>query len=323
MGIEGFASGTMSPSMRGAPGSDESTGDITFGNSDDKPDDDKSQSQRVDPVWGTINNPGKWLRDLNNTLWKEMSEIGDAYGMSPMEVNRLFQQHIGGLNDQLVNHFMPTAANYAAGYGTTPVSFYTETKAGAEYLADYGRRWLEGKISGLDFSVDLPGPGSGRTGSRGSAGPTAEDIRAAYDLDELAKGANTLWQGWLLEDAQDPRGMARAYVDAIVSTGGKQKIDFTEFIRGRAKDTSRWASVYGRKPESMTEEQFLQPYFQAASQLINPRDAANVAIQGAQFGASAQQFNERLKREDSVTGSAPFINSMQEKMGAVSGILKG
>lgn len=303
---------------------DQVTGDFGFGGGDSETDDKKTQSERRDPVWGSIDDPGKWLRDLNDRLYKDLSEIGKAAGIGDMEITRIFRSNIGGLNDQLVNHFMPNVANYAAAYGTTPVSFYTETDAGFDYLLNYGRRYFEGKITGLDFDVQLDQlSGSGRRGSSGARGPTPDEIRAQFDLDELAQGATKLWQGWLLEEPADPRGIARAYVDTIVSTMGEQEVDFTEFVRARAKDTARWASIYKNKPEAMAEEQYLQPYFQSASQILRPQEAADAAIRGAQFGASGQAFQQSLNRSDTVTGSAPYISALQDKMSAVSGILKG
>lgn len=168
------------------------------------------------------------------------------------------------------------------------------------------------------------GEGSGGGGGGGGGGgPTAEDIRGKFDLDELTEAGKNIWRGMLLTDDADIRGMAKSYVDAIVASKGKKKIDFVEFIRGKAKETDRYASIYSSKPDSLSEEQYLAPYFQAAMQVAAPGDADELAIGGAQFGADAQTFAARLRRSEAATSSAPFIEELQSRLTALNKLFKG
>ncbi len=171
-------------------------------------------------------------------------------------------------------------------------------------------------------TAELTG-GPGGRGGGGRTGPTAQEIRDQFDIEELSEAAANLWRGMLLTDDADTRGMAKAYIDAMVAGKGKKKIDFVEFIRNKAKATDRYASIYRNKPDSMSEEQYLAPYFQSAMQVVNPHDADEIAIGGAQFGASSEAFAARLRRSEAATGSAPFINELQERLGALNRLFKG
>lgn len=266
----------------------------------------------------------KWLLDVQKQVYKDLEQIGKDWGIGFDQIYGVYSSNIRELSDYLQYEFMPSQDAYAFSFGGLGSDYYTGTYAGAQFLNDYARRFFEAKFSGLDFDAKAPSRGgSGRSGGGGAVGPTEDEIRNMFDLDALATAATNIWRGLLLEEPEDSRGLARAYVDSIVASGAEKEIDFEQFIRTRVKDTARYASIYKRKPDSYSEEQFLQPYFQAASQMTTPGRAASVAIGGAQFAASGQQFMQRLNREDSVTGSAPYISALQQKMTGVNGILKG
>ncbi|NIT78688.1 MAG: hypothetical protein GWO44_17810, partial [Thermoplasmata archaeon] len=198
-------------------------------------------------------------------------------------------------------------------------------------------RGLLGSPTGIEFIVDrvwdaLSAQWGGlgtrprakvKTTGTGRRRATPAEIRARFDLDELTELANNIWRGKLLEEPDNARAMASAYVDAVVASKGEQRIDFTQFITERARATSRYASIYKNKPESVSDEQFLQPYFQAATQTLRPGNAARVAIGGAQLGMDAQTFAGRISREDEVTGSAPYVNQLYNRMSAVKGVFRG
>ena len=72
-----------------------------------------------------------------------------------------------------------------------------------------------------------------------------------------------------------------------------------------------------------SEEDYLLPYFAAAQQLSRPNAAGGIAISGAQFGASAQSFGQRLRRTKTATSSAPFLNELEGRLRHLNGVLKG
>jgi hypothetical protein len=117
--------------------------------------------------------------------------------------------------------------------------------------------------------------------------------------------------------------MAKAYVDKIVKNPD-QTLDFDEFILGNnIQKENRYASIYKQKPSSMSEQEFLQPYHQTAKQILQPDAAAGAAIGGAQFGASAAQFQERLARSNEYQTSSPFMQGLEGRMSSIKGLLKG
>ena len=205
-----------------------------------------------------------------------------------------------------------------SGAGLLGASYYTQTIEGFNELTL--AVWdFYGKKAGFDlgeFGVQAPRGG-------GRRGPTAADIRGQFDLDELTEAGNNIWRGMLLTDEVDTRSMAKAYIDAVVAGKGKQKIDFVEFIRSKAMATDRFASIYPNLPPSMSPEQYMAPYFQSALQVAASGDAANLAIGGAQFGASSQAFAARLRRDEAVTGSSPFINELQGRLADLNRLFRG
>ncbi|NIV28236.1 MAG: hypothetical protein GWN58_01620, partial [Anaerolineae bacterium] len=75
------------------------------------------------------------------------------------------------------------------------------------------------------------------------------------------------------------------------------------------------------KPESMSEEQYLAPYFQSAMQVVRPEQADEIAIQGAQFGASSSAFAARLQREN--VSAAPFMQDLQRRLTDINEVFRG
>lgn len=160
-------------------------------------------------------------------------------------------------------------------------------------------------------------------GGGGSSAPTPGEIRNQFDLDQLADQVSSIWRTLVLEDAPDPRGLASEYVEAIVATGGEKALDFATFVKNRARQTLRYQSIYAEKPEAMSEEAFLQPYFNSAQQVLRPVNAAGVAVGGAQFGASAGAFADRLRRSNEHRTSSNFINELQGRLENLNEVFKG
>lgn len=191
---------------------------------------------------------------------------------------------------------------------------------GLEKLVDDAWTTLQTKWSGLGDRSAISRGGTGRAGSRK---PTATEIRNQFDLDQLTNSVNDIWRVMLLEEHDNPRKLASDYVEAIVRTGAEKTIDFETFVRERARKTARHASIFRNKPESESEESLIQRYYQSAMNILRPNNAAEVAIGGAQFGADAATFSARLGRSKEVTGSAPFITGLENRMSDLKGLFRG
>lgn len=165
-------------------------------------------------------------------------------------------------------------------------------------------------------------PGKARTGT------TTRKLSAAdFDIDALAQDATRMWRGLLLEEPRNPRDLARAYVDRRLSNP-LQALDYESFVRNHLKTQPRWGTLYGIKPEGMTEEQYIAPYLSQAQATLGggfgkKGAVTGTAALGAGLGASGQSFQALLSRQDAVTGSTPFINKLGQRMQELKGILRG
>lgn len=196
--------------------------------------------------------------------------------------------------------------------------------------ADWDQIWRAGLASfsmqlGFDLSAPPQATGSGRSGSRG---PTAGEIRAMFDEDQLTDAVNSLWQGWLVEDAPDARSIAKSYINEIVRTRGEQEIDFGTYVTNKIKKTPRHGLIYKNKPDGVSEQQFLQPYVQSATAIMGggagvKEAVADVAVGGAALGASGEAFRNRLRRTDANKNSQGFIRGLEDRVRGVSDLLRG
>jgi len=269
-----------------------------------------------------------WIDFLEDSLVKQFSGYYTAIGLDPLQARAAVLSNFNALGHYLDDEIMGVSFDEAGQASADPrmQAFYTTTSTGLNALFNISRNWLISHDANLGRVARLAGgtqpTRSGRGG--GGRGPTAAEIRQQFDLDQLSNSANDLWRAHLLEESDDPRGIAKAYVDAVVATGGQQKIDFATFVRSRIEKTSRYASIYRSKPESVGALDHLTPYHQTARQVMGSTDeAAEAAIGGAQFGASGASFAARLSRTDAATSSAPYIQSLEQRMNALSGVLKG
>lgn len=251
---------------------------------------------------------GQHSRDMFNAIYSDLFAVADRKRneAGSMAIMRAASQQEG----------FNVEAFGAMGMGS---AYYTSTFEGMDAMVVFARQWMSAR-AGMELAP-APKGGSGR--GRGRGGPTAEDIRNQFDVDELARGVNDMNRGLVLEDHADAKGVARKYIDAVVAGKGEKRIDFETFVRGKIEATSRYKNIYARKPESVSAEAYMAPYLNSAMQLASPDEAAEIAIGGVQFGASAETFRQRLGRTENATGSAPFINQLESRMSNVSAILKG
>lgn len=285
---------------------------------------------------GTLD-PTSWLDNVQTIIGTELVTFGDARGWPRDQMLQILD---GNAEEfwQWMNNYLKEAddavADAAPWVDAAGVPNNNRLRQGSEYLTtttegftqllNHARQFFNMRITGLDKWYQRGGMSTVNLNrDSGSRSLTPQEIRQKFDLDQLADRATALWRSYLLDEPTDARAMAKAYVDAVVDTKGEQVIDFDTFISKKVKDTTRYASVYRNKPESVGEQEYLQPYFQAASQVLRPENAAGAAIGGAQFGASAEAFGARLGRSNEVRTSAPFINSMEERMRSIGKVFRG
>lgn len=279
----------------------------------------------IEQEFGGQQGSTSWIDAVGSTIFRELTTYAKNNGLDPNAV--------GGAYNAGAAEFFAYLQKYAAfgdeqntlpGLASITGDFANTTTAGGiSTLMELGRQYWRNRL-GADFSgytgdsgKVVGGGGGGRTY------PTSAEIRQAYDLNQLAQAASDQWGAVLLDDAPDARAIAREYVDAMVASRGQQKLDFNTFVRGKIKGTARYASIYRNKPEGLTEENYIGSYLGAALSKVRPDNANALAIGGAMFGSSASTFEARLNRTSEVTGSAPFINDMQDRMGRLKGLFKG
>jgi hypothetical protein len=264
-----------------------------------------------------------------STLGREFISNGEALGFDKYTLQSVFDSYsasmLGYIEQEVIGSgFLEqiTGKQWSPG---DPIPTW-----GQDVLTKFGRNWLSGQdtaIKGI-FAPNVFGDGVPKQPGRGGGGGgarklTAAEIRAQFDMDQLASTVTDLWRSTLLEEPRNARAIAKSYVDAVVATGGEQKIDFQTFVDKQMDTTPRSASLYRDKPPGMSKAQFMQPYVQAAAQHLRPTNVNETARAGAQLGASPGAFRDRLARSNEVRSSSPFITAMEGRMTELSKVFRG
>ena len=251
-----------------------------------------------------------WLDNLFKQMLGELKATGDAMGEDPYIMGSFLETNWEGLKTYLDETL------FAANPGVAP-EILLQDRSTLLQASMGARLYLQSKWSDLGANWNANTSSGGRSGGGGgrSSLPTEQEIRQQFDVDQLAAQAQNTWRGILFDELEDPRTLARSYIDAVVKSGAQQKIDFQTFVETKATSTARYAAIYKSKPEGMTRAQFIQPYMQAAQQVIGANDqAVSSGLTGAMTGASADSFQAQLNRTDAVTGSTNFINGMEARL---------
>lgn len=234
-----------------------------------------------------------------------------------------------GQKDNLINYLDNKVVNSGRIEGADPqrpfrVGASPMDPEGMQVLFDAAQLWIGQYFPGFRDAItaELPST-SGRRG-RGSGRPTAAEIRAQFDMDALIEAVNQMSRGLILTEFDSARAVAKSYVDAIVANP-EQKLDFETFARARILNSPRAKVIYKDKPEALSHEQFLQPYVQAASQMIGPghgNQLANIATGGARLGADPNAFRARLQRTRQVQSSTPFLSKLGDRVSGLKQVLR-
>lgn len=264
-----------------------------------------------------------WQEMVASRLPKDVGAWAKSIGEDPIFIttalNKQMPNLLFQLNKQIGRYSQTGAGTIRSGTAQFSPAWF-KSPDGLEFIYNMALDWVAAQDQRFAGIGSGTGGGGGRGG--GSRGPSPEDIRAQFDLDQLSQRANDIWFSNVLDEAPDPRGMARSYVDMIVKNPN-QKVDFDTFIRKQVESTSRYKTMYKRKPPGMDAAQFIQPLFQMAQSAVGAEGASDLAVGAAQFGGDPNAFRERLGRTDEVRNSAPFMQSMENRMTEVSSVLKG
>lgn len=275
---------------------------------------------------GASSGGGDVINNVGKVILSELRGAADALGQNPIVFEQLFEQFERefwtDVSRDVFQNFMlrdPSLLeggnNFGFFEGDLDAMNFLTTPEGFNELLTYSRWWWGSKIPGV---ADVWGGTSSPSGGSGSG-----RARPSFDLAQLANRVTDLYRAYLMTEPEGARGKAQAYVDAVLRNPD-QPLDFDTFILGHyIQKEARYASIYRDKPESMSEQQFLGPYVSLASQVLRPKNQASAAIGGAQFGASAQQFQDRLTRSNEFRTSSPFLNSLEGRMRSLRGVLKG
>jgi len=183
--------------------------------------------------------------------------------------------------------------------------------------------WLMGQRPELKVGINKE-PFKATRGGSGRRGPSASEIRASFDIDELSRNITELWNGYLLEEPKDARGIAKAYVEQIVRNP-EQKLDFKSYVLRQIEGTAKYQVLSKNKGEFQSYENFIGPLLAQATAFLgagDPGQVSNLVGNAAQLASSPDAFVQRLGKERQVTASAPFIQGLEAQVRSVKGVFR-
>jgi len=216
-----------------------------------------------------------WVTDENGgrTLYDNRSIVGPY----PMQV-------------QLPESFMPLRHFIEEQAALGPY----ERKPGMEYAGYVLRKPYEIPVLTSEmlqemFNRTAPPPTSGGGSGGGSAGPI-------FDKKLVMENITNIWRNLLLEEPGNVSTLADNYImeaQAFARRGGSLNLE--TWARGTIRKTGRYGVLYGKKPESLSEDQYINQYRQAAGQFGLNEDWTSGQIEaGLSSGAGVAGFTERL-----------------------------
>lgn len=128
--------------------------------------------------------------------------------------------------------------------------------------------------------------------------------RRVFDKNQLRDQAKELWRSLMLEEPDNVESIVDNYAKEAnafwLSKGGN--LDFSTYVRDRARSTSRYKMLYKHKPESFSEQAYLGQFVSAVGQFgFNPTQERRLIESAAASGATGAGTQRRLR--DSVAAS--------------------
>ena len=144
-------------------------------------------------------------------------------------------------------------------------------------------------LTAIFENAGAPGPTGGGGGGGGYSGPV-------FDRDLVIENIRNLWRNLLREDARNVEKLADQYIaqaTGFARRGGSLNLE--TWARKQVRETDRYRLLYERKPESMSEDQYINQYSQAAGQFgLNEAWTDRQIESGMESGAGVAGFTERL-----------------------------
>jgi hypothetical protein len=238
-----------------------------------------------------------------------------------------FQPQHSGQNSEDISDFERSGGNPTNVSGPTYNGKINPLdKDGLQYIFEQGVIWAANRY-GADGKSVARALGQGGGGGGGRRGPSAQDIRNQFDVEELTDFVTTIGRGLLVEEIPNARQIATQYIEEQVRHKGQKEIDFQTFVTTRLEKTGRYKQLYRNKPDGMDPATYLAPYVAAAQQALgggtDTNEYGDVVAGGAALGANAQSFAARLRRTDKMRNTAGFIGSVEGRMSRLSDVLRG
>jgi hypothetical protein len=297
----------------------------------------ESLSEQIDKI--TEDTAFSWIDNLHAILKTELEASAQAIGETKQYGDQLLDSQWSAFLQQADKELFQRQPSAMSTIGSlvfrptdAPQDWYMKGK-GFQALTNYARLYFQAQAPELRPAWETilgnqkaltPPSGGGGSGGGAVGGSLEGQIRSSFDVSQLAAEAQNLYRGLMFDDLQDPRALAREYIDKIVATGGAQKYDFDTFVTDKIMESPRAAALYSNKPLGMSPQDYMQPYLQSAQAVLGgTQEAVDTAVAGARLGASSSAFQARLARTDANTGSAPFINQLGARLNDLKGVFKG
>ena len=258
-------------------------------------------------------------------------EIASSYAdNAARRVFETFNQNVGRYPNSLsevlgTSTYLNVGQFYASGAYNLPPTFTTD---GTTYINDPAGGMMpfnpaagpSGVITGVGLTPDqlsggrspLIGPnlstdqigallGLSRRSGGGSGGGGGRQA-PVFDEAQLKEGAREIWRGMLLEEPANLDGLVKGFMSqatAFARKGGS--LDFQTYVLGEARKAARYKTLYGKKPESMGEPEYLAQYVAPVRALgLRESQAMPIIEQGAANAPGLAGFNEGLERQTAV-----------------------
>jgi hypothetical protein len=267
-----------------------------------------------------------WLNDRIEGLSKEQA---GAYVRAQAEAFRDangFWPSSGALFD--MPNFIQGASAQLGNLGTLPGTFMTENGIYKndpltgltpifnvplfvqQQLPYISEATLQARLQPVSFG------GGGGGGGGGLAG-------LVLDREKVKDVIRENWRSWMREEPDDLEALANSFISeakAFRRKGGS--LDINTWTKGKMRGTSRYRILYGKKPESQTEEQYQGGFNAVVTQFGFNAQATDREVEaGLRSGAGLAGFADRVGRTREASLQTPFTQKMVEAVSNLGPLL--